>query len=56
VFVIFVLASPQGIMGIIEDARRYGVSGIFSRTRREAVETGKELPAVDEIGAGEIVP
>jgi branched-chain amino acid transport system permease protein len=56
VFVVFVLASPQGIMGILEDARRYGVAGIFSRTKREAIETGKELPAVDEIGAGDIVP
>jgi ABC-type branched-subunit amino acid transport system permease subunit len=56
VFVVFVLASPQGIMGILEDARRYGVAGIFSRTKREAVETSNELPAVDEIGAGTIEP
>jgi len=53
---VFVLASPQGIMGILEDARRYGVAGIFSRTKRAAIETSKELPPVDEIGAGDITP
>jgi ABC-type branched-subunit amino acid transport system permease subunit len=56
VFVIFVLASPQGIMGLLEDARQYGVRGIFSRKHREAVETDQELPAVDDIGAGKITP
>jgi ABC-type branched-subunit amino acid transport system permease subunit len=56
VFVVFVLASPQGIMGILEDARRYGVAGVFSRTKRETIEASKELPAVDEIGAGDIAP
>ena len=54
VFVVFVLASPQGILGVIEDAHRYGVAGIFSRKRREAIEPREELPAVDEIGAGPV--
>ena len=58
VFVVFVLANPRGIMGLLEDARDYGIAGIFSRTKREAIEAevNKELPAVDEIGAGEISP
>ncbi len=56
VFVVFVLASPQGIMGILEDARRFGVAGLFSRAKRESVETARELPPVDEIGAGDITP
>jgi ABC-type branched-subunit amino acid transport system permease subunit len=54
VFVVFVLAGPRGIMGILEDARDYGLTGFLSRKKREAIEAGKELPAVDEIGAGGI--
>jgi branched-chain amino acid transport system permease protein len=56
VFVIFVLASPRGIMGLLDDARHYGVRGLFSRRQRAAIEASKELPAVDDVGAGEIVP
>jgi branched-chain amino acid transport system ATP-binding protein len=56
VFVVFVLAGPRGIMGILEDARDYGIAGIFSRKKRDEIEAGKELPPVDEIGAGPIVP
>jgi ABC-type branched-subunit amino acid transport system permease subunit len=54
VFVVFVLAGPRGIMGILEDARDYGITGFFSRKKREAIEAGKERSAVDEIGAGPI--
>ena len=54
VFVIFVLAGPRGIMGIIEDARHYGVTGLFSRRRREAARRNDERPPVDELGAGSI--
>jgi ABC-type branched-subunit amino acid transport system permease subunit len=56
VFVVFVLVSPRGIMGLLEDARHYGIAGIFSRRQRESVEVNDELPAVDEIGAGKISP
>jgi ABC-type branched-subunit amino acid transport system permease subunit len=56
VFVVFVLASPRGIIGVFEDVRHYGVAGIFSRKKRESIETDEELPRVDEIGAGEITP
>jgi len=54
--VVFVLASPRGIMGLLDDARHYGVSGIFSRRKREEIEANQELPRVDDVGAGNIVP
>jgi ABC-type branched-subunit amino acid transport system permease subunit len=56
VFVVFVLAGPRGIMGLLADAQHYGVTGIFSRKKRESVEAREELPPVDEAGAGEISP
>jgi ABC-type branched-subunit amino acid transport system permease subunit len=56
VFVVFVLAGPRGIMGLLDDARHYGVAGIFSRKKRESIEASEELPRVDEIGAGKISP
>jgi hypothetical protein len=43
-------------MGVLEDARHYGITGIFSRKKRESIESNEELPRVDEIGAGEIAP
>ena len=54
VFVVFVLAGPRGIMGILEYARDFWIAGIFSRKRRDAIEAGKELPPADEIGAGPV--
>jgi len=58
VFVVFVLAGPQGIMGFLQDARDHGLAGILSRTRRlgAEVEVNPELPPVDEVGAGDIQP
>jgi len=56
VFVFVVLVGPQGIMGVINDARTYGIGGLFSRRRRDVVERNEELPAVDELGAGEATP
>jgi branched-chain amino acid transport system permease protein len=44
VFVIFVLAGPRGIIGVLEDARRYGLAGLLSRSKREAIETREEAP------------
>jgi hypothetical protein len=56
VFVVFVLASPRGIIGVFEDARHYGIAGVFSQKKRESIEADEELPRVDEIGAGDITP
>jgi ABC-type branched-subunit amino acid transport system permease subunit len=58
VFVVFVLAGPRGIMGVIDDARHYGVSGLVARvTRKPLPQNDKDDgPAVDELGAGEIRP
>ncbi len=56
VFVVVVLAGPRGIMGVIDDARQYGIAGVFSRRKRRARERDEELPPVDEIGAGSIAP
>lgn len=55
VFVVFVLAGPRGIMGLLESLRAYGLRGIFSRERLEGVDKPQsELPAVDDVGAGDI--
>jgi hypothetical protein len=43
-------------MGVIDDARQYGIAGVFSRRKRRARERDEELPPVDEIGAGSIAP
>jgi ABC-type branched-subunit amino acid transport system permease subunit len=56
VFAVFVLAGPRGIMGLLDDARHYGIVGIFSRQKRDSIEAGEDLPAIDEIGAGQISP
>jgi ABC-type branched-subunit amino acid transport system permease subunit len=42
VFVIFVLIGPRGIMGVLDDARRYGIAGLLSRTKRAAIETRED--------------
>jgi ABC-type branched-subunit amino acid transport system permease subunit len=44
VFVIFVLAGPRGIMGVLDDAQRYGIAGLLSRSKRQAVEAREEAP------------
>jgi hypothetical protein len=44
VFVIFVLAGPRGIMGVLDDARRYGIAGLLSRSKRRALEAREEAP------------
>jgi ABC-type branched-subunit amino acid transport system permease subunit len=56
VFVVFVLAGPRGIMGLLQDAQHYGVAGIFSREKREAIALRDEAPRVDDVGAGDITP
>jgi hypothetical protein len=43
-------------MGVLDDAQQYGVRGLFSRRKRAEIETSQELPKVDDVGAGEIVP
>jgi ABC-type branched-subunit amino acid transport system permease subunit len=56
VFVVFVLAGPRGIMGLLQDAQHYGIAGIFSREKREAIVARDEAPRVDDVGAGDIAP
>ena len=54
VFVVFVLAGPRGIMGLVEALQSYGLRGIFSRDRLDVGAANSDLPKVDEIGAGDI--
>jgi ABC-type branched-subunit amino acid transport system permease subunit len=56
VFVIVVLAGPRGIMGVLDDARQYGIAGLFSRQTRDVVERDEERPPVDDVGAGSVAP
>jgi len=57
VFVFFVLAGPRGIMGVIDDARHYGVAGLLARIARKPPKNDKDDgPAVNEIGAGDMRP
>lgn len=52
VFVVFVLVGPRGIMGLLDDLRRYGVGTFLRRTfsRRARVQTdlAEELPTVSQ--------
>lgn len=47
VFAVFVLVGQRGIMGIFDDITHYGFGGLFSRSKRAAVERQEEIPPVD---------
>jgi branched-chain amino acid transport system ATP-binding protein len=55
VFVVFVLVGPRGIMGVIDDVRRYGIATAFrryfSRTARVETDMKDELPPIEETPA-----
>lgn len=48
VFVFVVLVGPNGIMGLLDDARHYGIAGVFSRRARREVDVREELPPTEE--------
>jgi ABC-type branched-subunit amino acid transport system permease subunit len=52
VFVVFVLAGPRGIMGLIDDIRHYGLANAlrrgFSARARLQTDRQEELPPLDE--------
>jgi ABC-type branched-subunit amino acid transport system permease subunit len=54
VFVVFVLAGPRGIMGIVDDVRERGVGAIVGRFRRDAITdapSAEELKPLDDAAA-----
>ncbi len=53
VFVLFVLLGPRGIMGLLEDLRRYGLTATFSRRARVQAEMAEELPVTSTLALNE---